>query len=188
MDIERQAEFYRDLLRSTYKHGIEDLINYLDSNGFFEQPASTQYHLSRPSGLLEHSLNVYSLMKEHYTESAQFEMSLNDIILVSLLHDIGKMGWNNQPGYLANVLKGGKLSETKPYVRNSDLIQMQHQDLSLLIACKFIELSDAQIVAIKYHNGLYTPDGRDISGKETPLMLLLHFCDMWASRVTEVTE
>jgi len=184
--IEKQAEYYRELLRSTYKTGIEDLINYLDNNGFFEQPASTQYHLSRPSGLLEHSLNVYGLMMEHYTESAKFEMTQNDIILVSLLHDIGKMGWNNQPGYLENTLKSGKLSESKPYVRNSDLIQMQHQDLSLLIACKFINLTDNQMVAIKYHNGMYTPDGRDISGKETPLMILLHFCDMWASRVTEV--
>lgn len=186
--IEKQTAMYCELLRSTEKDGIYDLIEYLEKNGFFEQPASTQYHLSRPSGLLEHSLNVYGLMMEHYTETAKLEMSENDIILTALLHDIGKMGWNNQPGYLANVLKGGKLSDAKPYVRNADLIQMQHQDLSLLIACKFIDLTDAQIVAIKYHNGLYTPDGRDINGKETPLMLLLHFCDMWASRVTEVTE
>lgn len=186
--IEKQAKMYCDLLRDTGKDGIDDLISYLEKNGFFEQPASTQYHLSRPAGLLEHSLNVHSLMMEHLTESAAFEITTNDVILVSLLHDIGKMGWNNQPGYIANVLKGGKLSETKPYVRNSDLIQMQHQDLSLLIACRFINLSDAQIVAIKYHNGLYTPDGRDINGKETPLMMLLHFCDMWSSRVTEANQ
>ena len=40
-------------------------------------------------------------------------------------------------------------------------------------------------VSILWHNGLYGPFKYEIQGKETPLYMLLHFADLWASRVTE---
>ena len=39
--------------------------------------------------------------------------------------------------------------------------------------------------AILMHNGLYGAFKYQIPGKETPLYLLLHTADMWASRVLE---
>ena len=39
--------------------------------------------------------------------------------------------------------------------------------------------------AILYHNGLYGSLKYSIQGKETPLYMIIHFADMWASRVLE---
>lgn len=47
-------------------------------------------------------------------------------------------------------------------------------------------MNDRELFDTYFNNGLYTPDGRAISGKETPLMMLLHWADLWASRVLEV--
>jgi hypothetical protein len=52
----------------------------------------------------------------------------------------------------------------------------------------FIDLTEEEQHAILFHNGLYTPLGRELTGNETPLSMLVHFSDMWASRVVEQTN
>lgn len=176
-----------EMLRNTQREGIENLIKYMNDNGFYEAPCSSQYHLSHDGGLAEHSLNVYGIALKanmHTGGKADF----NSLILVSLLHDIGKIGINGVKHYTPNVLKGGKISESKPYEINKNLLGISHEILSLEIINKFIDLTLEEQQAILYHNGLYTPLGNGIKGKETPLYLLLHFADMWASRVTEKEE
>ena len=52
-------ERFIELLRSTGRAGVDNVISNLDDLGFFEAPASTVFHLNTPGGLLQHSLNVY---------------------------------------------------------------------------------------------------------------------------------
>ena len=56
------------------------------------------------------------------------------------------------------------------------------------MASQCIELTEDENSAIQKHNGMYGPFRYVIQGKETPLYLLLHMADMWASRVTEKQE
>ena len=46
------------LLMSTEIVGIDDLLNYMENNNFYDAPCSGRYHLSMPGGLAVHSLNV----------------------------------------------------------------------------------------------------------------------------------
>lgn len=177
-------EKFDGLLLGTGRTGMDDLIQHLEEAGFYTSTCSGGNHLAKESGLLEHSINVCEVACQMRTVIAP-EMPIESVIIASLLHDIGKAGFNGKPGYVDNVLKSGKISTAKPYATNKDLVSIPHQDLSLLIASKYIVLSEDEMVAIKYHNGLYTSDGRDIKGNETPLMLLVHSADMWASRVIE---
>lgn len=174
-------ERYISLLQNTMIKGVSNMIEYLEQNGFFEAPASGGHHLSQEGGLCEHSLNVYDALWQVTFPCGTFE----DKIIVALLHDVGKMGFFDKPMYEPNVLASGKLSASKPYETNKSIV-LEHQDLSLMICSKFIELTNDQAIAIKYHNGLYTKDGYQIMGKETKLMLALHFADMWCSRFVEV--
>ena len=77
-------------------------------------------------------------------------------------------------------------SESKPFEVNKDLIPVDHEIRSVKIASKFIELTEEEELAILWHNGLYGNFKYQIQNKETPLYLLLHFSDMWASRIVEV--
>ena len=53
-----------DLLKSTNRPGVVELIEFLDRTDFFTAPASTKYHNAFEGGLLAHSLNVYECLKE----------------------------------------------------------------------------------------------------------------------------
>lgn len=169
--------------------GIEELIGYLATNGYFSAPSSSQYHGACQGGNLRHSLTVTDIMLR--LRSALWEPGLynkvpfESCLICGLFHDLGKAGYYNKPCYVENRLKNGRLSDTKPYIHNPDRLPIPHQVASIHILSQFIELTEDETCAILFHNGLYTPDGRLISGKETPLMLLLHWADMWASRVIE---
>jgi 23S rRNA maturation-related 3'-5' exoribonuclease YhaM len=86
-------------------------------------------------------------------------------------------------------LKGGNRSESKPFTINSDLLPVDHEIRSIVIASMFIDLTEEEQFAILYHNGLYGQVGKYvIQGKETPLYMIIHWADMWASRVTEIEK
>ena len=57
-------EEFIELLRSTKRENIEDLIGFIEKTDFFEAPASTRFHGCFEHGLLEHSMKVYEILKE----------------------------------------------------------------------------------------------------------------------------
>lgn len=173
------------LLLETDRFGIEKLILYMEEMGFFEAPCSTSYHLNTAGGLAQHSLNVYNIMTQ-LNKSLDAHLPEESIILCSLLHDLGKMGDHSKNFYKENILANGEISKAKPYVTNQDLAFMPHEVRSIVIAQRFIKLTENEEHAIYYHNGKYTHTGYDL--KETPLQMLLHFSDLWASRFEEMKE
>lgn len=165
--------------------GMENLIAYMEQGGFFTAPCSGQYHLSCEGGLAQHSLNVFFTMLK-LNKSLEAGYSKHSIILCAILHDLGKMGDFGKENYKPNVLKNGTLSAAKPYETNKDLLYIDHAIRSVIIAERFIHLSEEEEHAIIFHNGKYTLLGHDL--KETPLMMILHFADLWVSRVTETED
>ena len=193
MDLNKSIS---ELLRETKREGIKNLIAWMEQNGFFEAPCSAQHHLCKEGGLAEHSSNVlknmWKLANTFCPEKAD-DMK-NSIILCALLHDIGKCGQFGKPYYIDNYLsktdKDGNpvRSSAKPYAINPDLLNVPHDIRSLLIIREHIALTEEEQFAILYHNGLYGDLKYQITGKETQLYMLLHFADMWASRVDEIAE
>ena len=184
-----------ELLLSTKREGMENLISWMEENGFFTAPCSTQHHLCKEGGLAEHSWNVANLMMELYGGALHnSNISGDSIIICGLLHDIGKCGQYGKPYYVENYLskkdkEGNPIrSEAKPYITNAELLNVPHEIRSLSIIDRWIDLTEEEQFAILYHNGLYGDLKYQINGKETPLYMLLHFADMWASRVIEVEK
>lgn len=183
------------LLKSTKREGIENLIKAMEDGGFFESPCSTQHHLSKDGGLAEHSYNVYEYamgLADCFGISKDEDES---ILICSILHDLGKMGQFGKKNYVPNMLKGRVTksnpnpeptqSVSKPYKSNSDLMYVDHEVRSIVIAQQYITLTEEEQQAILWHNGLYGTFKYQIQGKEFPLYMILHFADMWASRVIE---
>lgn len=172
------------LLKGVKRDGIDDLIECMEAGGFFKAPCSGQYHLTKEGGLAEHSLNVYQTMLM-VRDALGTEISDESVIICGILHDLGKMGDHSKPNYIENVLKSGKISDSKPYITNPALSYVPHEIRSIAIAQRYIRLTEEEEFAILYHNGLYTALGNSYKGKETPMSLMLHFADMWCSRVVE---
>lgn len=184
-----------DLLMRTKREGIENLIQWMEENGYFTAPCSTQHHLCKEGGLAEHSLNVVEFMEKMYMYPFnQVKIPFDSLIICGLLHDIGKCGQYGKSYYVENYLtkrdkEGNPIrSEAKPYTTNVDLFNVPHEVRSLCIVDRFIDLTEEEQFAILYHNGMYGDLKYQLNGRETPLYMILHFADMWASRVIEVGQ
>lgn len=175
-----------DKLKNSLKDRFDyKLIDELEKGGFFTAPCSTQYHLAKEEGLLEHSLNVTSLAEDIGKLLGFEDEKLDSLIVCALLHDVGKMGQFGKANYIENILKSGEQSKSKPYTSNSELMYVPHEIRSLQIIGKYIDLTEEESFAILHHNGMYGDLKYTLQGKETPMQMILHFADMWASRVME---
>lgn len=184
-------QFVVDSLMSTKREGMEDLIAYMEDCGFFTAPCSGGNHLACEFGLVHHTRNVMELAEKlgvAWLGGAGYNEIQEHVIIATALHDLGKMGQFEKPNYIPNELKGGKVSDSKPFKTNPDLLYIDHEIRSIAIASMFIDLTEEEQFAILYHNGMYGPLKYSLSGKETPLYMIVHFADMWASRVTEKKE
>ena len=181
-----KALFDGELIK-TKRDNIKELIECMEDGGFYESPCSGAHHLAEPGGLLEHSLNVLTLARE-LARAWESTIPEESIVISALLHDLGKMGDHGKPNYAENYLKDGSRSSAKPYITNTNLVYIPHEVRSVLIAERYIYLSEEEERAILWHNGLYGQFRNDITGKETELYMIIHFADMWASRITEKEE
>jgi len=186
-------------LKKTGRDGVDDLIDFMDEIGFFTAPASGGNHACGEGGLAEHSANVL-LMMEKFGVAAyggeKFNEIKDSVIITSLLHDLGKCGDYGKQMYVHNMIKDGrptkaepnqkfKQSEAKPWKRNPNLLPLDHATRSIKLATLFIDLTEEEEFAIRYHDGLYETANYGVKGHETPLYMLLHWADMWSSRVLE---
>ena len=69
------------------REGADKLLKWLMGTDFFTAPASTRFHLACEGGLVEHSVNVYRVLRERYFDEGDSEESF---ALCGLLHDVCK--------------------------------------------------------------------------------------------------
>lgn len=189
-----------ELLMAMERPGMDKLVAHMEEMGFFEAPCSTRFHLAKKGGLAEHSYNVFTIASDLgdilMGEAGKMPKELADSVTIcALLHDIGKAGQYGKPAYVPNMLKGRESkpnpdpapyqSTKKPFETNTDLLPVEHEVRALQILSQYIPLTEEESFAILMHNGMYGPFKYQLQGKETPLYLILHMADMWASRVTE---
>lgn len=188
MNLETKKEIEHELMK-TERNGMDDLITYMKVIGYFDAPCSGGNHLAKEGGLAEHSLNVLHAAQKISValiggKNLTKEMQ-NSITICALLHDLGKCGQFRKPEYVENILASGKRSDAKPFKRNPELMNVPHEIRSIVLSTLFVDLTEEEQHAILYHNGLYGPLKYEIQGNETPLYMIIHWADMWASRVTE---
>lgn len=179
-----------DLLISTKRDGIMKLLTAMEIGGFYTAPCSGKFHLCFEGGLAIHSLNVYRKMLELAPTMCP-DVPTESIIIVSLLHDLGKMGGFDKPLYIDNVLKSGAISKAEPYKHNPELMDEEHEVRSLTTACKFIDFTEEEYSAILHHNGLFgkldSSFGKHLYDSNK-LAFALHTADMYVSRFEESKE
>lgn len=158
---------------------METFIKHLEKTGYFEVPASTQYHGNYRFGLLNHSLSVTNLMLEIRPIIEKFfglTILEESCIIAGLFHDVGKTSYYGEFYYKKTD------SNKKPYAINEKLPGIAHEVISLHIVGKFLELTYEESFAILNHASIYSGYANILKGKELPLQQLLHYCDMQESR------
>lgn len=180
------------MLRDTKRDGIEDLIKWLDTEtDFFTAPASTKYHLNCKSGLLQHSLNVLDqLVVQASMEVSDDNISqelMNSIVIVSLLHDVCKANFYIVKEKNVKNEKGDWVKE--PFYTINGSFPVGHGEKSVILIQKYIDLTDDEILAIRWHMGAFEPkenyNSLSNAFNKSWLALDLHIADLKATYINE---
>lgn len=195
-------EEFIQLLTSTQRAGIDDVIQQLEELGFFEAPASTRFHLNYEGGLLEHSLNVYrtAMGIRQYLIGANLLMEkmlpADSVAIAALLHDVCKADiyrpvmkrkknafgvWEDEPGYDVDY--------------SSFPLGHGEKSVIVLLLCG-LDLTDDEIMAIRWHMTAWDLpfQSNDIKGNlnaakdRCPLLTLIQAADGISSNIIEETR
>jgi len=172
------------LLESTNREGIENLINCLEKTDFFRAPASTRFHGSYEGGLLEHSIKVYEILNEKVKHtSIDMQVEEDTIKIIALLHDICKANFYKVEYRNAKNSMGEW--EKVPYYTVDDTIPYGHGEKSVMMISEYIKLTNEEKYSIRWHMGFTEPkelyNTLGAAFKKYPLALLLHEADLEAT-------
>ena len=167
-DAERFEQIF---LSQVTRPGADKLLEWLKSTDFFTAPASTRFLGAYPGGLVKHSLNVYYALLGNFNLRGLYSPQTQTI--VALLHDVCKVNY-----YAVEY----------PYYTVKDQIPMGHGEKSVYLVMKHMELTDDEVLAIRWHMGAYDDAFRggsralNAAMERTPLVLELHYADMIATQ------
>ena len=171
-----------ELLKSTNREGMDNLIEFLEKSDFFKAPASTRFHGDHEGGLAEHSFKVYEILKEK-VKIAGLDISEETIIISALLHDICKTNFYKID--YRNAKNSLGVWEKVPYYTVEDTIPYGHGEKSVMMLTEYIKLTNNEKYAIRWHMGFSEP--KELYGTlgqafaKYPFALLLHEADMEAT-------
>jgi len=176
-DSINKFKHYFDQIERT---GKDDLYEWLISTDFFDAPASSMFHSNYDGGLVDHSINVLEIFLNSYKflveEYQMCKIKKDTIYLITLLHDLCKINSYNKElcWYKLNnkweSYEGYKLTESV----------YGHGESSVRMIEKYIQLTDEEAIAIKYHMGIFESNEKNVwrAFNQYPIARLLHTCDM----------
>lgn len=198
---ENKAEFI-ELLRSTGREGVEDLIDWLcNKSDFFWAPSSTIYHCNYAGGLCQHSLNVYYAAKKFLEvykelclpEKGADKISEDSVKICALLHDLCKTNYYVQ----TEKWKKGDNNEWIKYFSYTidDKFPMGHGEKSVFMITRFMQLTGTELLSVRWHMGAggdptawlsnYQKPAMQKSFSTYPLCTLISQADYFASYCME---
>ena len=186
MDYKQKfIEYYQ---ANIHREGADRLLVWLQTTDFFTAPASTRYHCACPSGLVQHSVNVYEVMMEKHfdpeTDSAE------SFALCALLHDVCKAQFYKISTRNVKNEKTGQW-EKVPYYTIEDAFPYGHGEKSVFLIERFVRLKPAEATAIRWHMGGFDDAARggnfsiSVAYDKYPIAVKLHLADLEATYLRE---
>ena len=190
-----RAEFIELYTANIHREGSAALLDYLEhKSDFFTSPASARYHGAYAGGLCDHSVNVYHCLNDYLSRERVQELyglsySAESIAVVSLLHDVCKIGCYKSG--TRNVKNADGKWESVPTFRFEDPLPYGHGEKSVYIISGFMRLTREEAMAIRWHMGFSgSEDPRTIGQalEQYPLAFALSVADMEATYFLEREE
>ena len=190
---DNKARFIEIFKTKITREGSDKLLQFLLSphSDFFTAPASAKFHSSYEGGLCDHSINVYDCLKSYLSaerpkQIIETEYSDESIAIVSLLHDLCKIGIYKKGFRNVKDEKGAwQRVDTFEY---DDPMPYGHGEKSVYMITPFMRLTREEAFAIRYHMGYSsTEDERNVSAafEMFPLAFALSVADSEATYYIE---
>lgn len=160
-----------------------NLLEYLEESGYYDAPASKNHHGNWRGALFDHSLQVaYELQQMTQRLGLKWERKESPMI-VGLLHDLCKV---DQYKLIEDTVRGVPVDVIE---YNNNQLLNGHGDKSCILALMHVELTDEEVMCIRYHMGAFVRDDVDRytnAVKRYPNVLWTHTADMVASQIKGV--
>lgn len=191
IDCEAQKEEFLRVARANIRReGLEELLDWLEREDFYEAPASTKYHGAYPGGLCQHALDVFDMALKTAAAFAP-ELSRESLTVCALFHDLCKvdfykLGWRT-------VKVNGKSDQVPAYTIEERFMFGGHGSKSAFLVERHMHLTDEEAMAITCHMGFADGDERtrrtvsDVY-KTCPLAWVIHTADEAAAFLLERNE
>lgn len=196
MDYKKE---FIELLETTNRQGIDDLVEELEDLGFFKAPASTKFHLNEDGGLVQHSLNVCKAALSMRKSMIELDDSLlealpkDSVIIASLLHDACKADIY-KPTMKKEKNRFGMWCDVPGYDVDYSNFPLGHGEKSVIVLLRSgFELTDDEIMAIRWHMNAWDLPFQSYDIKSNfnkakeicPLLSLVQAADCLASNLLE---
>ena len=178
-------ERFISLCSTVDRQGLDKLMNWLEENDFYTCPASSRFHGAYPSGLLEHSLNVYDELKRLLSVYPEIKVSDESVIISALFHDLCKVNmYVTEKRNRKNT--SGQWESYDAYTIKEKFSFGGHGSKSVYLVQHFIELTPEEAVAINCHMSCWNGDTTVGNAFEQfPFAWLLHVADESACYIKE---
>ena len=196
MSKQDKINIFESLLMSTGRTGIDKVIEYLRKTDFYDAPASAKYHSNYETGLLDHSLMVYSIAEAFFEKMKLIDPELaitipeESIIISALLHDVCKVC------FYKKTVKWKK-DEHNDWIQYDgyeieDSFPIGHGEKSVIMLLKIgLDLNPCEMLSIRYHMGFFGESNVEFENamkssiKMCPLVVLLQQADCSATMLFE---
>lgn len=177
----KKQRFIKTLLE-TGRKGMSNVLQELESRGFYTSPASSRYHLAYSGGLLVHSINVLDAAQGIAQMLPDGVVNDVSLIIASLLHDVCKTGT-----YQIS-------EETNKYYKVYSETPFGHGEKSVIMLQDWgLKLTEEEIASIRWHMGAWSLNlfsyeevqQYNMAIEKYPLATVIQMADQFASKITE---
>lgn len=173
----------------------DHLMHYLEEGGFFTAPASTKYHGAYEGGLYDHSRCVFQRLSDLTVNNKLEWQRPESPFIIGMFHDLCKCDqYKKVQGIMADLGNGDEIMMSPGsfhYEYNTNTLLKGHGSKSVMLLSQFINLTEEEMLCIRYHMGAYEKTeydwgDLDMAIKRFENVLWTHHADMLASKIDNV--
>lgn len=179
-----KEQFETIVRRFIKRDGVENLLIALAKSDFYTAPASTRYHDSEESGLVKHSIKVFSTLESDLDNNLE-GITTESIAIAGLFHDLCKVGFYKVSSRNVKDEKGKWIQV--PYYEVDDKLPLGHGEKSVMMILQYMKLTTEEMMAIRWHMSGFEPKENypalSSAYSEYPLAVYLHIADLKATYI-----
>jgi hypothetical protein len=172
-----------EYVRLMQDYVTSDMTDWLADRGFFDAPASTKFHGAHEGGLYEHSAAVTQFLVNLTRDNHLTWKNPRSPYIVGMFHDLCKID-----SYKVDNSVPYTVGEPTRWQYNTETLLKGHGDKSVMLLSQFYELTEEEILCIRYHMGAFVEkeEWRDYTRAVNlyPNVLWTHTADMLAAHVS----
>lgn len=178
-------------IKRLYPEISNEFMKWLEENGYFTAPASHKFHGAYEGGLYDHSFTVAEILIDISKRNGLVWQNERSPAVIGLFHDICKVDIYKHKQQTFRTDEGDfPMDIIDQWEYRNDTLLKGHGDKSVMILASLIQLTEEEVMCIRYHMGAFTDKEEwnyyTRAVRKYPNVLWTHHADMAAAHIVGV--